>query len=373
MKAIAIIPGKGNLQLVDQPEPEIVHPGDVKVEMMQVGICGTDRHQALGGNIDAPKGTNGLVIGHEMLGRVIEIGEEVMNFQPGDFGVFTVRRGCGKCYPCLHGRSDMCHTGEYLERGIKGLHGFQAERVVDHARYLVKVPTEIASLGVLTEPMSVVEKAIDEAEKIQDTRFPEIAAKESWLKGKRVLVAGLGAIGLLASFALRLRGAEVLGLDIVDEDSNRPKLFKEIGGKYIDGRTISTLDIDEHCGHIDLIFEATGVEKLGFELIDALGINGIYVLTGIPHGIRPVDITGANLMRQMVLKNQVLLGSVNASVEHYRLAIDDLEKAQETWPGAIKKVLTGIYPYAMFDEVLLSHPSSEIKTVLEWNAGATAN
>jgi glucose 1-dehydrogenase len=72
----------------------------------------------------------------------------------------------------------MCFTGEYTERGIKALHGFQAAYVVDDAQYFVKVPKEIQEIGVLTEPMSVAAKAIDEAMIIRTRGLKE---KKRWL------------------------------------------------------------------------------------------------------------------------------------------------------------------------------------------------
>lgn len=369
MKAIAIKPGKGDIHLIDKVEPEIEHPNQIKLKVLQVGICGTDREEAVGGRADAPPNEDHLVIGHEMFGQVVAMGKDVKSVQIGDYGVFVVRRGCGKCYPCLHQRSDMCTTGDYTERGIKESHGFQTEYVVDEEEYLVKVPDHLASLGVLAEPMSVSAKAIDEAQKIQALRLPG-TNERNWLEGRKVLVAGLGAIGLLAAFSLRLRGAEVYGLDIVDEDTNRPQLLKEIGGKYIDGRKVATPLIDDAYGEMHLIFEATGIAKLELQLIDTLGINGIYILTGIPDGERPVCVLGAKLMQQIVLKNQILLGSVNASVAHYALAIEDLEKAQKKWKGAIEKMITTIHPYQEFKATLSHHKTSEIKTVLSWENGA---
>jgi D-arabinose 1-dehydrogenase-like Zn-dependent alcohol dehydrogenase len=109
------------------------------------------------------------------------------------------------------------NTGKYTERGIKGADGFQAEYVVDHEQYFIKVPESCKDIGVLTEPMSVAAKAIDEALIIQQARQQEVAVTPNWLKGKKALVAGLGPIGLMTVFALRLHGAIVTGLDIVDE------------------------------------------------------------------------------------------------------------------------------------------------------------
>src|SRR4029079_11056942 len=151
-----------------------------------------------------------------MFGQVVETGRDVKQVKSGDYAVFTVRRGCGKCRPCAMNRSDMCETGLYSERGIAGIDGYQTEYVVDHERFVVRVPPELEAVGVLTEPFSVAEKAIAEAVHVQRTRLPDSSTSLDWLAGKQCLVAGLGPVGLLAALSLRLREADVWGLDIVD-------------------------------------------------------------------------------------------------------------------------------------------------------------
>lgn len=363
MKAIAIIPGKKNAFITDRPEPGITAPDEIKLKILQVGICGTDREEVEGGRADPPQGSKELVIGHENFGKVVEVGEAVKNVKPGDYAMFTVRRDCEPCI-CGH-HNDMCFTGNYTERGIKGRDGYQVEYAVDKERYIIQIPEAIKHLGVLAEPMSVSEKAINESLRIQAARIP-LAEENTWLQGKQVLVAGLGPIGLLAAFILRLRGAEVLGLDIVDESTLRPSVLKEIGGKYVDGRKIKALDLDDAFGQIDMIFEATGVPQLEFELIDALGINGIYVMTGIPAGERPLNIIGAPLLQQMVLKNQILVGSVNASINDFSRGIEELSEANQKYPEAIGKVITSRIPVDKFQDVFKSHDVNEIKSVIEW-------
>lgn len=363
MKAIAIIPGKKDAFLTERPEPSVSAPDDIKLKILQVGICGTDREEVEGGRADAPAGSKELVIGHENFGRVVEVGDKVTRVKPGDFAMFTVRRDCEPCI-CGH-HNDMCFTGNYTERGIRGRDGYQVEYAVDKARYLIKIPETIKHLGVLAEPMSVSEKAVNEAVRIQCARLPE-ANPATWLQGKQVLVAGLGPIGLLGAFILRLRGARVLGLDIVDENTLRPTVLKEIGGKYVNGKKVQTPDLDDTFGQIDLIFEATGIPQLEFELIDALGINGIYVLTGIPAGSRPLNITGAPLLQQMVLKNQVMVGSVNAGITDFERGIEELTEADRKYHDAIGKMITGRIPVARFKEVFAGHDVNQIKEIVEW-------
>ena len=152
MKAIAIVPGKPSAFMVERTEPNIKLPDEVKLRVIRVGICGTDREKTAGGRSKSAVGKKELVIGHEMFGRVIEIGKSVTRVKPGDYAVFTVRRGCGKCLPCSINRSDMCRTGEYQERGIWGRDGYQTEYVVDKEQYLIQVPEELESVGVFANP-----------------------------------------------------------------------------------------------------------------------------------------------------------------------------------------------------------------------------
>lgn len=348
--------------MVDRPEASVKADDEVLARVIRVGICGTDREEVGGGRALPPAGSKDLVIGHESLMRVIQTGKAVTRVKPGDLAVFTVRRGCDACLPCIMNRSDMCLTGSYRERGIWGMDGYQTELAADRERYVVRVPQELESVGVLTEPLSVAEKAIDEAVRIQTSRLPESAARPSWLHGRRCLVAGLGPIGLLAALALRLRGAEVFGLDIVDAAGSRPSWLTRIGGSYVDARTTPPQSIQG----MELVFEATGVASLEFSLLDALGRNGVYVLTGIPGGDRPLQLDAAELIRRLVLQNQVMVGSVNASRDHFQMAVDDLERARLAWPGHVEKLITARRPYADFRDVLSRHDPDEIKVTLEW-------
>ncbi|HEX5435592.1 MAG TPA: glucose 1-dehydrogenase [Gemmatimonadaceae bacterium] len=366
MKAIAVIPGTTTVRLVDRPEPTITTPHDVKLRTVRVGICGTDREEARGGRSRAPAGQQDLVIGHEMMGQVVEVGSAVTRVAPGDFAAFTVRRGCGHCLSCGVNRSDMCQTGEYSERGIWGRDGYQAEFVVDAEDYIVRIPPELADVGVLAEPLSVVEKAIDEALHAA-ARRPDAAVTPEWLSGRRCLVAGLGPIGLLGAMALRLRGAEVYGLDVVDAASARPHWLEAIGGHYLDGRQVAADRIDDSVGGMDLILEATGIASLEFNLLDALALNGVYVLTGIACGDRPIEVHGASLMRQLVLRNLAMVGSVNAARGHFQMGVNDLTSATQRWGSQVAALITQHYPVSRFLEPLTEHHPDAIKEVIDWS------
>jgi threonine dehydrogenase-like Zn-dependent dehydrogenase len=366
MRAIAVIPGTKTVRLVDRPEPSIAGSDEIKLRVLRVGICGTDREEAAGGRAKAPPSYDDLVLGHEMFGQVADVGRAVTKVAPGDYAVFTVRRGCGRCRSCAMNRSDMCQTGLYSERGIWALDGYQTEYVVDQEQYVVRVAPDLEAVGVLAEPFSVAEKAISEAVHLQLTRLPDSATSLDWLSGKRCLVAGLGPIGLLAALSLRLRGGEVWGLDVVDPGTPRPRWLGVIGGHYLDGREI----MPEHCidqiGTFELIFEATGIASLEFDLLDVLAINGVYAVTGIPSGDRPLTLSGAEFMRRLVLRNQVMVGSVTASRDHFQLAVNDLVRAEARWPQRVADLVTHRHPHEDFESAFQHHGSDEIKVVLEW-------
>ena len=136
MKAVAVFPGKRQVQLIEQEPPPLASPTAVRLRMLEVGVCGTDREICAFQYGTPPAGSEHLVIGHESLGQVVEVGPEVTRLARGDLVVTMVRRPCphAECVACRAGRQDFCFTGDFSERGIKNLHGFMTETVVDEER-----------------------------------------------------------------------------------------------------------------------------------------------------------------------------------------------------------------------------------------------
>ena len=165
MKALAVFPSSREVRLIDQPEPVIAGPTEVKLRILEAGICGTDREITSFHYGTPPADSPHLVIGHEALGEVVDVGSGVTGLARGDLAVLTVRRPCPHdiCAPCRKGRQDFCITGDFTERGIKGAHGYMTEFVVDDQRYMVKVPKELREVAVLLEPLTVAEKAAEQA------------------------------------------------------------------------------------------------------------------------------------------------------------------------------------------------------------------
>ncbi len=361
------MPGTKTVRVVDRPEPSIVAPDDIKLRVVRVGICGTDREEAAGGRAKAPPAHDDLVLGHEMFGQVTDVGRAVTLVKPGDYAVFTVRRGCGQCRSCAMNRSDMCRTGLYAERGIWALDGYQAEFVVDREQFVVRVAPELEAVGVLAEPFSVAEKAISEAVHLQLTRLPDSATSLDWLSGKRCLVAGLGPIGLLAALSLRLRDGEVWGLDVVDVSTARPR-WLELHRRPLPRRTSDDAgSSDRSDRNVRPDRRSDGNRQPRIRSPRRVGHERrVRSHRASPLATGRCTLSGADFMRRLVLRNQVMVGSVNASRDHFQLAVNDLVLAQTRWPQRVADLITHRHPYADFESAFQHHGSDEIKVVLEW-------
>ncbi|MDY7087218.1 MAG: alcohol dehydrogenase catalytic domain-containing protein, partial [Actinomycetota bacterium] len=222
MRALTIEPMKpDSAEIREVPDPEPA-AGQMLVEGVALGICGTDREMVAGEYGWAPEGSDRLVLGHESLGRVRTAPPE-SGFAPGDLVVGVVRRPDPvPCGACAHGQFDMCRNGKYTERGIKQLDGYGSQLWCVETGYAVKLDPELEQVGVLMEPTTVVAKAWEQVEKV---------GARSWYAPERVLVTGAGPIGLLAALLGVQRGLEVHVLDLAT-DGQKPEAAEALGAQY---------------------------------------------------------------------------------------------------------------------------------------------
>jgi glucose 1-dehydrogenase len=346
MRAITLIPGQpDSARLDDVPEPS-EEQGDVLVDGLALGICGTDAEIVRGEyGYGPPPGEERLILGHESLGRVREC-PDGSGFSPGDLVVGIVRRPDPEpCFCCARGEFDFCRNGRYTERGIKELHGYGSERWRVEADYAIRLDPALESVGVLMEPTSVVAKAWEQIERISERACHDM---------RSVLITGAGPIGLLAAMLGAQRGLEVHVLDTVKEGV-KPELAQSLGATYHSGAV-------KDVGLVDVVIEATGVGQVVLDALTITGAGGIVCLTGVSPAGRSIEVDVGMLNRTMVLENDVVFGSVNANRRHYDAAAEALGRADQEW---LERVITRRVPLSRWAEALDRTGHDDVKVVVD--------
>jgi threonine dehydrogenase-like Zn-dependent dehydrogenase len=347
MRALTVVPlKKDSAQVTEVPDPE-PREGELLVDGLALGICGTDAEIIAGEYGWAPPGEQRLVLGHESLGRVRQA-PAGSGFAEGDLVVGVVRRPDPvPCPSCARGEFDMCRNGRYTERGIKEIHGYGSQQWTVEADYAVKLDPSLEPVGMLMEPTTVVAKAWDHIDRI---------GSRSYFEPERALITGAGPIGLLAAMIGAQRGLEVHVLDQVT-DGPKPALVEALGGTYHSG------DVGHAVGTCkpDVVIEATGVGQLVFDAMQETAPAGIVCLTGVSPAGRELSVDAGSINRDLVLENDVVFGSVNANLRHYEMAAQALAAADRSW---LERMVTRRVPLDSFADALRRQPD-DVKVVLD--------
>jgi glucose 1-dehydrogenase len=345
MRAMSVIPGRpDSAELSEVPEPE---PKDreLLVEPLYLGVCGTDREIVEGAHGEPPPGSERLVLGHELLGRVRDGGG---GLEAGQLVAGIVRRPDPvPCACCARGEWDMCRNGEYTERGIKGLDGYGAELVTIEHDFAVAIPDELGTLGVLTEPASILAKAWEQIDRI---------ATRACSVHERVLVTGAGPIGLLAALMGRQRDLDVHVLDRATEGV-KPETVSALGAEYHSG---DITDISKQC-EPDVVVECTGVAELVAGAMQHTAPGAIVCLTGVAAS-RSLSVDVGALNNELVLENDVVFGSVNANRRHFEAAVQSLRDADQDW---LRRLITRTVPFERWQDAL-EKGDDDIKVVVDF-------
>jgi threonine dehydrogenase-like Zn-dependent dehydrogenase len=346
VRALVVKPGvPSSAELRDVPEPD-PGEGELLVEVVAVGVCGTDREIVGGSYGQPPDGSDHLVLGHESLGRVREA-PEGSGVQPGDLVVGIVRRPDPvPCPACAVGEWDMCRNGRYTEHGIKGLDGFLRERYRAAADAVVRIDPSLEHRGVLLEPTSVVAKAWHQVDLVG-------SRSRAW-QPRTAVVTGAGPIGLLAAMIGVQRGLDVHVLDVAT-DGPKPGLVADLGATY-HSQPFGEVGIVP-----DVVIEATGVSAVVAEVLGSTAGTGVVCLTGVSAPGRETAVDLGEVNREIVLGNEAVVGSVNANRRHYEAAAAALARAEAGW---LERLLTRRVPLERFAEGL-ERRDGDVKTMIE--------
>ncbi len=341
------------------------------LRMLDVGICGTDKEICSFEYGTPPAGDDHLVIGHEALAEIVQAGSAVERFRVGDLVVPSVRRPClhPGCLACRSGHQDYCYTDDFSERGIKEAHGYMAEYAVDHERYMNLVSPDLREIAVLAEPLTIAEKALAQIFWMMQHRPPWLDPQTPGHErgqGLAALVLGIGPVGLLGAMTLATAGFTTYVYSREVPPNPRIDLVAQIGATYVSSQTATFGDLAAQIGNIDLVYEAVGHSHFALQVLQVLGTNGIFVLTGVPGLQAFIEADPARLMRDMVLKNQVLLGTVNAGPDAFASALRDLDAFRRRWPAVVSALIAGRYPPEQAQELILGRPVG-IKSVITFD------
>ena len=358
MRAVAVFPGQREVRLIERPEPQVAAPTQVKLRMLEVGVCGTDRELCAFVYGTPPAGADHFILGHESLAEVAETGSAVTGLHPGDLVVGSVRLPCSSavCDACNTGHQDFCATGQYREHGINRLDGYMADYVVEDHRYLHRVPPELRNVAVLVEPLTIAEKAWSEAARIQE-RLP-------WAPSRRTaLVLGAGPIGLLGAMKLIAEGYETFVYSLLPAPNPSSVITHAVGATYLCSQQLTVDQMAAQVGRIDLVYEALGAAQLAFDVLPRLAPNGLFIFTGVPRAeeLEPFDTEA--IMTNLVLRNQAIVGIVNSGRDAFADAIRDLDLFHRRWPGALEQLITGRYAMEDFETPVSGHAGG-IKNII---------
>ncbi|MCA9268330.1 MAG: alcohol dehydrogenase catalytic domain-containing protein, partial [Planctomycetales bacterium] len=332
-RGIAARVGSQHATFVDIPAPAAPGPGEALCRTLELGICGTDREIIEAAQPFTPAGEDFLVLGHECLAEVVDVGPEVRGFKPGDLVVPTVRRRLGPS-PC---RIDLLSMGQYTERGIVRQHGFSAPLWVDPVECLLPVEPELAGVAVLTEPQSVAEKAFHEALAAQRARL----GPDAWTDPPpRVLITGMGPIAFAGLLAAAARGwpATLLGRDA----AGSPKVETALawGGRYLHVNDFDAAPADLDRDGFDLLLECTGDERLLVEAAGARAPRGVSVWLAAARRQRETALDWGRFLRQSLVRNHIHIGSVNAAPRDLDAALAHLRRFHQTRPNDLAALIT---------------------------------
>lgn len=244
-------------------------------------------------------------------------------------------------------------------------HGFMTEFYVDHEKFFTFVPPDLREVAVLVEPLTVAEKGLEQMWQAQK-RLPWLAAglpPNRRGTGKNAVVLGAGPVGILGAMLLKSQGFNTFVYSRSPKPNPKADLVESFGVPYLSCKDVSADQLAERVGNIDVVYEAVGKADITFDVLRVLGMNGAYIFTGIPAPKAAIPVDADAIMRNLVLKNQVAIGTVNADRGAFESAIADLGVFMKQWPSAVRSVITGRYRLDDFQSLLLGK-STGIKNVI---------
>jgi len=289
-----------NKFVLKEKEIPVKEDNQALIRIHRVGICGTDLHAYSGNQAFF---TYPRILGHELAGEVLEIGENPQHLKVGDSVIVLPYISCGTCVSCRHGKTNCCTSMKVL-----GVHtdGGMQEHIA------VRTDLLISANHLSYEEMAIVEPLAIGAHALRRANI---------LKGETIVVIGCGPIGIGIMKLAQIKGAEVIALDV---DEARLEFVKhEIGVKHTVKVSETAVEEVSRITNGDLaasVFDATGNKSALEGGISYMSHGGRYVLVGLSKG----ELTFSH--PAIHTKESTIMCSRNATLEDFEFVIDNLDK-----------------------------------------------
>jgi len=339
MQAIIKARSEVGLELADVPRPN-PGPRDVLIRVQKTGICGTDRHIYEWDAWAASRIKPPMVVGHEFVGIVADVGVGVKMVQPGDRVSGEGHIGCGYCYACRTGQSHICEKVDILGVDINGC--FAPYVVLPESNIWKVDPAIPDDHACLFDPFG--------------NAMHTVMAQP--ISGRQVLVVGCGSIGLMAVGILHAGGADLI--IAIEPNPFKREIAKKMGADVvmedIDPKEIKALTDRDG---VDVVLEMSGNPKAIVKAFDCIRNGGDVALLGIPPG--EVCITWA---KQIIFRGLTIRG-INGR-RMYETWYQS-ERFLRHYPELIEPVITHRLPFDRFEDgIKAMQDGTGCKVVLDW-------
>ena len=263
-----MLTGIRQIELMEVRDPAIVNPGDVKIKMTAVGVCGSDIHYYTQGRIGSQVVKYPFAVGHEGSGIVAEVGSGVKRVRPGDMIAIEPAMPCWECDQCLAGRPHTCRKLRFLGCPDQA-EGCLSEYIVMPEVSCLKLNKGLTSdHGVISEPLSIGVYSVNQSIKI---------------KGAKIGILGFGPIGMSVMLAAKAMGAD--SFYITDKIDDRLSIAEKEGAVLALNpltENITKQILEKEPLALDVVFECCGQQEAFDQAIDLLKPGGKLMGVGIP-------------------------------------------------------------------------------------------
>lgn len=343
MKVARISPER-MIEVAEIAEPTAT-PGTVKVRVERCGICGTDLVARTSPN---PRWAVGSVLGHEIVGTVVEVGEGARDWVAGDRVALYHGSPCGQCEMCLSGRDYLCldHLDSALGHGVA--QGGYAEHIVVSPTLLHRIPDDLSfDQAGITEPLAIAFHGVN---------------KSSAKPGDAVCILGAGPIGAMTAAALKAR--DITDVVFVDPNPARRALLEKLGYRAVDLAAVQQAGVTALGERRPTtIFECTGHVDAAGLAVELIAYNGRIVLQGVPKA--PVLLS----QYSVVQKEVEIVGSASCTQVEMEEAIGHLAAGRVRAEDIVTAVVPLEQVDAMFD-ALLDPAGKQLKVLIAPNMPA---